>query len=226
MDEEGATQKFLDFARGQSLFSGKRLCVLEGAGALDSKEIKELLRQFLEPKDVAVIIADQVKPGKEMEFLTKSPAHAEEFGKLTGSELLSFVKKSANELGLKLSLSAERKLAAVYGGDSWGLITEIEKLASSGIGLAEASDVEGLGALPAVDYWPLLNSLKSRDLGARLNAIETLSERREDPAKTFNILAAMTKAQAGRFAEYDILIKSGKMDYPEAILDFAMSLGA
>lgn len=221
--EDGGVEYFLNFAKGQSLFSSKRICVLENIEALPAKEVKELLWQFLEPKDVAVIIADQIKPAKGAEFLTKNPAHAEEFSELSGSQLLSFVKNLAKERGARLSLGAERKLATLYGKDTWGLATEIEKIASLDPKLADEARVEGLGTLPDMDYWPMLNSLKGRDVSSRLKTLAMLSARREDPAKTFNILAAATKSQAVRFAEYDILIKSGKMDYPEALLDFVLT---
>ena len=221
--EDGGAEDFLNFAKGQSLFSSKRICVLENIEVLPAKEAKDLLWQFLEPKDVAVIIADQAKLAKGAEFLIKNPAHAEEFDELSGPGLLSFIKSLAKESGVRLSLGAERRLAALYGKDMWGLATEIEKLASLDPKLADGGLVEGLGTTPAMDYWPMLNSLKSRDVSVRLKTLTTLSARREDPVKTFNILAAATKSQAGKFAEYDISIKSGKMDYPEALLDFVLA---
>ncbi|TSC59918.1 MAG: Uncharacterized protein LiPW15_586 [Parcubacteria group bacterium LiPW_15] len=223
LENEESIRSFLDFAKGQSLFSGKRLCFLEDIDMCPAKETKELLFQFLEPKDVAVIVADQTKPAKGVEFLTKNPAHAEEFGELSGPQLLSFIKVLAKERGARLSPGAERKLAALYGKDTWGLATEIEKIASFDPKLADEGRVEGLGVLPEGDYWPMLNSLKGRDISMRLQTLSMLSARREDPAKTFNILAAATKPQAARFAEYDVLIKSGKMDYPEALLDFVLA---
>ncbi len=220
--ENGGGEDFLNFAKGQSLFSAKRLCVLEGIDSISGKEAKELLWQFLEPKDVAVIIADQAKVAKGLEFLVKNPARGEEFGELSGPQLLSFVKSLAKESGARLSLGAERKLAALYAKDTWGLSTEIKKIASLDPKLADETLVEGLGTMPEIDYWPMLNSLKSRDVSLRLKTLATLFARREDPAKTFNILAAATKPQASRFAGYDVLIKSGKMDYPEALLDFVL----
>ncbi len=223
LTEDGGAEDFLNFAKGQSLFSSKRICVLENIETLPAKEAKELLWQFLEPKDVAVIIADQAKLVKGAEFLIKNPAHAEEFSELSGSQLLSFVKSLAKESGTRLSLGAERKLAALYGKDTWGLATEIKKIASLDPKLADETLVEGLGTMPDMDYWPMLNSLKGRDLSLRLKTLAMLFARREDSAKTFNILAAATKPQAGRFAEYDISIKSGKMDYQEALLDFVLA---
>lgn len=220
--DDGGAQNFLNFAKGQSLFSAKRLCVLENIETLTAKEAKDFLWQFLEPKDVAVIIADQAKVLKGLDFLVKNPAKAEEFEELSGTKLFSFIKSLAAERGARLSPGAERKLAAIYPRDMWGLATEIEKIASLDPKSADESQVEGLGTQPTMDYWPMLNSLKSRDLSARLKILAILSSRREDPAKTFNILAASTKTQAAKFAEYDISIKSGKLEYAEALLDFVL----
>jgi hypothetical protein len=41
-----------------------------------------------------------------------------------------------------------------------------------------------------------------------------------DPApKLFNILASQWKEKISQFARYDLAIKSGKLDYEEALLD-------
>jgi len=45
-----------------------------------------------------------------------------------------------------------------------------------------------------------------------------------DPAaKIFNILAAQAGEKIPRMADYDIAVKSGKLDYEEVLLDLAIS---
>lgn len=209
-----------EFAKSQSLFSEKRLAVLEEVYEADEKTVAELLEPLSEKKDLALIISESSKPNKALGFLAKLKT-AEEFKKLTGAEWLSFVKARAGEGGVETNPGALRLLAGLYEGQSFGLATEIKKLAVLGKTIDE-KDIEGLGLEKAVDYWPLLNSLKSSELRARLWALKILSDQNEQAAKTFNIWAASAKNKASAFAEYDLLIKSGKLEYEEALLGLAL----
>lgn len=212
---------FEGFAKGQSLFSEKRLAILDGVYELESKNAKELLEPIGGRKDLAVIISEKDKPLKAMEFLAKMPT-AEKFENLTGAEWLSYARKIAKEEGAEITPGALRLLSGLYGKNSFGLATELKKLSALGKTIEE-KDVEGLGLEVAVEYWPLLNSLKSPNLGARLWALKKLSDQNEQAAKTFNIWAASNKQKAATFATLDVLIKSGKLDYEEALLALAIA---
>jgi len=212
---------FEGFAKGQSLFSEKRLAILEGVYELESKSAKELFEPLVERKDLAVIISEKEKPLKTIEFLAKLPT-AEKFEHLAGAEWLSCARKLAKEEGAEFTPGALRLLSGLYEKNSFGLATELEKLSALGKTIEE-KDVEGLGLEKAVEYWPLLNSLKSANLGARLWALKKLSDQNEQAAKTFNILSAGNKQKAAEFAAYDLLIKSGKLDYEEALLALAIA---
>ncbi len=213
---------FANFAKGQSLFSGKRLAVLEGTYEADAKRIKEITEPLAERKDIALLISEKDKPVKALVFLTELPA-AEKFEHLAGAEWLSFARKLAAEEDAEMSPAALRLLAGLYEKNSFGLATELKKLASLGKKTIEEKDIEGLGLERAAEYWPLMNVLRSPDLRERLWALRKLSDQNEEAAKTFNILSAGNKRDAEIFAKYDLLIKSGKLDYEEALLALAVS---
>ncbi len=212
---------FEEFAKGQSLFSEKKLAITENAFELNDKKAAELFKELSARKDLAVIISEKDKPGKALDFLAKLPT-AEKFDNLEGAEWAAYARKLAKEEGAEMSPGAARLLFGLYLGNSWGLVTELKKLSGLGKKTIEEKDVEGLGLERALEYWPLLNSLKSPNLEARLWALKKLSDQNEQAAKTFNIWAASAKNKAESFAAYDVLIKSGKLEYEEALLGLAI----
>ncbi len=213
---------FLDFARGQSLFSAKRLAILDDIEEMESKRAGETLIPFLEKNDVAVIVSLRGKPAKDLGFLLAKPSFPEEFTELSHENYMEFAGDIAKKRGANISVGALNLLAQIYAKNSWGLVTEIQKLSCSGKKIGEKEIVE-FGLETKADYWQLLNSLKSQNIGSRLYALFSLSSGADQPAKAFNILASTNKPKAAMFAAYDALIKSGKLDYEEALLDFAIA---
>ena len=64
----------------------------------------------------------------------------------------------------------------------------------------------------------------NRPLKQKIVSLEVLLNS-EEPAKIFNILAASSRnqpAEIKRFADYDVAVKSGKIDYEEALLDLCL----
>ena len=121
-------------------------------------------------------------------------------------------------------------LADVYQGNNWGVITELQKLASF------AGGTDGANAAPidkkdlnvfdleiAPNYWGLMNGLKSYDLKNRLYAFESMLALGDPAAKIFNILASQWQEKIPHMAEYDLAVKSGKVDYEEALVDLLIS---
>lgn len=214
--------KVREFLRGISLFSPKKLCALEDFGEIEDKEAKDLLSPYVSSKEVAIMVSADDKPRKALSFLLEKPVHCEEFPSLEGARLINFIKKEAEAEGMDISSGAATILAEAYAGDTFALATEIKKLALFGKKTISERELSHIGREGVIEYWPLLNSLKSQAPKARLWALFRLSAQREQAAKTFNILAAGAKPKAAMFAEYDLLIKSGKLEYEEALLDFAL----
>ena len=133
-----------------------------------------------------------------------------------------------------MSDAATQFLGTVYQGNSWALVTELEKLralkTAGGVGAAagaaaivQKSDLDALDLEAAPNYWALLNGMKSYDARTRLFALEKLFATNDPPAKIFNILAAQAGEKIPRMAEYDLAVKSGKLDYDEVLVDLALS---
>ena len=72
------------------------------------------------------------------------------------------------------------------------------------------------------------NPLKGgSSIGERLIALEKLiGERGDDPARIFNGLAYQLKnaEEAQMYADYDIAVKAGKLEYEEVLLAIALGL--
>jgi len=181
----------------------------------EGKEIKEFLKSYLEDKNTTlVIIAD--KKLKGFEFLLKPPAISQEFEPLKGAELMNFVKKEAETRGIKISLSHLSLLISAFAGDTWGIITELEKMSLGGKPEAQTK---------APEFFPAIQTIKSRRLpiGARLSALAYLLEN-EEPAAVFNVTASIADPELKiKMADYDIMVKSGKLEYEEALTDLVLT---
>ena len=121
-------------------------------------------------------------------------------------------------------------LAEVFKGDSWAIINELEKL--SLLNPKYYADADKLREI--IDYGqPLAQQkfffavngiLRNSSISKKLINLETLLSYQEEPPKIFNFLAsfANTLPAIKKMADYDVAIKSGKMDYEEALVDLVL----
>ena len=217
-----------EFARSGSLFGAAKFALVENAFAMDAAElVKTLKLAAAAGRETAVILSEMEKPPKQAAFLLKEPVCAERFEHLSGAEWEAFVRAEAEARGIALAPDAVRFLGSAHKGDSWALATELDKIASlrgtaRRAGAIARKDLDELGLEIAPDYWPLLNGLRSHDGRARLAALEKLFALNDPPPKIFNIIAAQAGEKTARMAEYDRAVKSGKLDYEEALLDLVL----
>ena len=232
-----------EFLRSQSIFETKKLAIVEGLfpkrkGAADDedeergtrneepkkeeKNIAKLLQEYLESKDITILISESKKPTKQFGFLAKKPALEQEFEALTGLIWEAFIKNEAKKQGVALAVPAIRFLAEVYQGNSWGLATELQKIASFKKSI-DLADLDKFGLTAAPNYWGLLNGVKGYDIRARLTALEALFATGDPAPKLFNILASQWREKTANMAAYDRAIKSGKLDYEEALVDLVIA---
>jgi len=221
--ENGSLGKLREFARSQSIFELRKLALVENAFEGESGGAARLFKELIRESKTTAIISGAKKPEDGFEFLLEKPVLNQRFDFLSGAEWLSYVKLLAKEARVELSPSAAELLAGVYRGNTWGLTTEFQKIASLKTGLVEKRDLGKLGLEVRPDYWSLMGGLRGREVRRRLWALERLFGLGEPTPKIFNILAAGSGAQIPRFAAYDIAVKSGRLDYEEALLDFAIS---
>jgi len=234
LEADGGIDNFLAFAGSQSIFETAKLAVLENAFVPEAEKLAKMLKPLAAEKGTTILLAEREKPVKAFSFLLEKPSLAQKFENLEGPEWGAFIRSEAQKIDLRLEGSAVQFLGTVYQGNSWALVTELQKLSalkvSRGRGgeaahaaTVEKGDLDVLDLEAAPNYWALINGLKSYDARTRLFALEKLFAANDPPPKIFNILAAQAGEKTPRMAEYDLAVKSGKMDYEEVLLDLAIS---
>ncbi len=210
-----------EFLKNQSIFETAKCAVIENAFEVDVKILKPLLEPLAAEKNITVLISVKDKPVKALAFLLEKPVLSQKFENLLGAEWTAFIKDEAKKNDMALSPSAAEFLGNVYAGDTWGLATELQKLAGFKSTI-DKKDLNEFDFAVAPDYWGLVNGMKSFDIKNRLFALETLFALNDPAPKIFNIVAAGAGEKAPRMAEYDLAVKSGKLEYEEVLLDLAI----
>jgi len=224
LEEKTALENLDGFLRTQSIFETAKLAVLENAFELDAPKLAKLLKPFIEEKNITILIAEKDNPLKALAFLLDKPTISQKFETLAGAEWTAFIQAEAKKNDVKLTAAAAQFLGAIYDGNTWGLITEIEKLRGfKNGGVVDKKDLDIFDFEVAPNYWGLINGLKNYDIKNRLYAFETMLAANDPPAKIFNILASQWQEKTPHMAEYDLAVKSGKVDYEEALVDLLIS---
>lgn len=246
----GSGEEFLklkEFTRSQSMFASKKLAVIENVWTSESrtrgkkeekeskdtksiKELKKILEMVMDSKELSFLVLEEKLPLTAFKFLLEEPVHVEEFEELTGQKLKKFAEKEAERLGLQLSREASDFLIGYYGSNTWGLMTEFGKLSLLNYDNKKAIEVKDLkrtGDYPQLENIFYFINLFNYEggLSKKISALEKLFFVREEPAKIFNILAAgnyISPELLRKMADYDVAVKSGKMDYEEVLLDLAL----
>ena len=176
------------------------------------------MEKYGESKNITLLISESKKPVKAYSFLLKLPVRAQEFALLAGPKWESFIRDDSRLQGITLTASAAKFLAEAFQGNAWGLATELQKIGTFKKNI-DRSDLDELGLAAAPNYWGLLNGVKGYDMRVRLASLETVFATGDPAPKLFNILASQWKEKTEPCAKYDIAIKSGKIEYEEALVD-------
>ncbi len=222
LEEEGALASFLEFATQRSMFDMNRFGIAHNAFEAPPKELEPALRAILGLKDITVLVDSHGKPPKPFEFLIRKPALSQEFASLEGREWHGFILQEAKELGVELTERALAFLAARYRGDSWRLRTELEKASVSGENPVDAAQLQEFSMELPLNFWELTGGIISGTVGSRLAALERGFSANEPAQKLFYMLAYRSPKTLAFFSGYDRAIKSGKLDYQEALVDFVL----
>jgi len=205
---------------------GNRLAIVLGLGEMkpfDKLRVKNLagfLQPLVEVRDITVLLSEENKLGKDFNFLLKKQVLSQEFSNLTIGQFRNFIIKEGERREVELDDADLRSLANIYLGDSWGLVTELDKMAL-------AIKPTSLQANPSIggernDLWFQLRKIaNSRVIASNLPILEKLLIS-EDPAKIFNLLAYQARDKS-KFADYDAAVKSGKLDYEAALTDLVLN---
>jgi len=224
---DGNISPSVQFIQGRSMFDPLGMAVIEDldAESLDKTDIEDFskcLKRASLDREMTVLISSEDNILADFSLEEADIFKSWTFDVLDGKELAAFISKEASSKGLKLSFSDINLLISSFGGDLWAISTEIEKISLSG------ESVHG-DAYAGLNYFSIINSLKSgRSAGEKLASLELLlTKLKEDPARVFNGMAysaprgVTSESWFRMMADYDIAIKSGKMDYAEALVDFA-----
>lgn len=229
--------KLREFCASHSLFENVKFAIVENiltdfAKSEDKsvqKSVIDFLKSNLEGKDLTILISEEKSPLKSFDFLLKKPVLFQEFKNLDADKFEFLIKKEVEKRGLKLTADAIKFIADVFRENTWGLVNELEKLALfndknfNGSRLKEIIDSEK----PVIfsDFFRQIKDFAfNRLFSQRIINLEILLNR-EEPSKIFNFLASFSSNPPDltkKFADYDAAIKSGKMDYEEALLDYVV----
>ncbi len=220
------------FLRSQSLFESSRFGILSNINEIPKVEQKEwatALKELLAAKDITLVFNEAKAPIKEFNFLLQDPAIVYEFADLKGPEFQAFVKVEARKRDMVIDIGGEYALMQLFTGNTWGLVTELDRLALLGKKTITKFIVEAYASGEApLNLFTAINKLRDfRSVSARLAALEELFFRAGDPAMIFNIAAVSPYADEAwkkKMADYDVAIKSGKLEYEEVLTDLALSL--
>jgi DNA polymerase III delta subunit len=232
-DEPDNWMKARDFLNQPSMFVDSKVLVIKESGAVsptgEGKEWLRVLKSNLEAPRTFVLISDAKKPLKAFGFLVEPPSKTEFFGELDGRLLEVFVNKETARLGLKLDGNALSFLLGYLAGvseRSWVAVRELERIALAGfpdpVGFADLKKITS--AASSDEVFEVAREISwSRNRTSKMGLLEKLLLQKKEPAHIFNSLAYQAKGmEIVRFADYDAAIKSGNMDYEEALLDFVL----
>ena len=220
---------FAEFISSQSLFDPKKLAILENifeitGGEAVKKELSASLKEAAKNPNATILVSEKKKSSEGLAFLAGKSVSIkrQDFPYLTGAKWEAFISEIAKENGITIQPPAVKFLAEAYQNDTWSLVTEIRKIVSlpkKNIGIKE---LETMDIEINPDYFGLLKNLKNYELGVRLASLEKLFLLNEPMPKVFNMIAYQFPDKMERMAKYDILVKSGKLEYEEVLVDLVI----
>lgn len=177
-----------------SLFSGKRMIVIERIFANKSKSVFPELLDYLKQKESSksgedgssiIIFWDDIsgesrKKDKFFQFLTKQKL-VQEFKPLSGTAATEWLREKADKSGVRIQKQAAGALASLCGGDLWRMKGELDKLAAYKKGIAgplgeaeiELQDVEEtVRGVFDENIFALTDAISQRNKGLALELLE------------------------------------------------------
>lgn len=221
-----------EFSRGASLFTAKKIAVVRNWEALEAagrKTLKKVLAACLEDKNFLIIVISEKQGSGPFAFLMQSPVVGYAFPMPEGKQVAEYIREEAKNCGVALSSDALSLLAKRFSGDTWGIATELRKAYAympRGASL-EVSDLLRIGEYRETPdaYLFIKSVLYQKTAQSALPALERVFAGGGEPGGVFNFLAAIRSVPPDllkRLADYDIMVKSGKIDYAAALVDLAL----
>lgn len=230
-DDADAWRAVADFLNQPSMFVDSKVAVVRESGEAEEKKWIEALKAEVKSPKTFVLIADGAAPKRAFQFLLKKPVRSQEFAALQGAELAAAIKKEAVRFGIELEPEVLKLLARAAAplkeNALWFAAGELRKLALAAPGgRVRAEDLRGeLRSDEREEVFVLARAmLSAHSSKERLVALERALAQNAEPAYLFNSLGFQSRGIAvAALAAYDVAVKSGKLEYEEALLDFALS---
>lgn len=229
-ESEDDWKKVRDFLIQPSMFVDSKVVIIKHATLVEEPEWINTLRSQLKTEKIFTFISEEEEPTKSFHFLLSEGVQKMEFPELEGKQLDTFVKKKSEELHISFTEEALRLfisfIISCEHNRSWRAIHELEKL--SLLELPTPIQKNKLSEYMKVHTHEELFSLArgivyEKNISTRLSSLEKAFLQNEAAAHLFNLVSALVKGQETLlFANYDVLVKSGKMGYEEALLEFAI----
>lgn len=224
---EDTVPDFIEFIRSRSMFNPIKLAFLGNISISfpqksEEESFQKAVESVKEDEETVVLISTEKIP-ELFEPLAAGSSINKKFPLYDEAELRGFLKKEGKRRGLLLSDADCDNLTYGYGRDLQSLINEIDRLSLSG----ESLDKDNYAG---TDLFALVNNIRfGRNKAQKLLALELiLSKLGVDSSHAFNLMtsfAPKTMSPEDWFkllSDYDILVKSGKIGYEEALLDLAL----
>lgn len=226
LSEPGIREACVAFMQSSSLFESKKIACIRGLDGLseeDAKRFAKDLSPFVMHPDITILSVTAKKPTGPFAKFLKNAFKAEEFPLLSGDAWRAFVAREARAHEVLLAPDALVFLAEAYEGDAWRLVTELQKLSCAAHGRITKADLDAFGIEVNPEFFSRIREFVGPDLSGRMHALEDLLNGKEDPARIFSTAAYQNRSRLREMAHYDVLVKSGKLGYEEALLFAALS---
>ncbi len=218
-----------EFSRQLMIFDNKKLAILKNALAIDIKDLREFLKKYLNDENLTILVSEEIVPA-ELKSLAKKAFLLEKFDQLEEDKWLFFIQKEAKQRNISFTSQAINFLALAFENDGWGLINELDKI--SLVNAKAPLDIKDLRKISYYNYespgiFDFINTVfKNFSLPQKIIELEKLFIINEEPVKIFNIMASLkwlSRDLIKKLADYDVMVKSGKIDYEEVLLSLALS---
>lgn len=227
IDAEEASQR-QEFARSvgaAQLFAPVRLIHISNytSGATD-KVFTTAITAMVDKKTDVVVLDDEGTVPKAWKFLKDEKIKHQEFEYLEGALWVQYINTQAKNKNLELTKDGLGYLDRHAAKNTWKLMSDLEMLA-----LAQENPVTAhvcariLGDKQKKEFFPLVLGFQSPNRSQKIKSLEQLLADGTDGAKIFNTAAALAKTKASQYARLDVLVKSGLLDYEEALVDLAIA---
>ena len=217
-EKEDSITDLKNFCQNDSLFESNKLGIIKNLEDWPEKEIKKLLESNTDNKSTTLIVTSTKKPKAIFSFLLKKPVTSQEFKTWTERDTHNFIKQESENKNINLTKEAVTLISQKYGNNINTTSQEIEKLSLLNKKEIDVKDIKLINNEQNFDFFFLFKKLSSNNVGEKLTAYHALKLQNEDEAKIFNMLAGSWNTKKKDAALLDKDIKSGRLEYNEAIL--------